>query len=481
MSRCIERHPILSAVITLENTNKPRFEKATHLDLANHVQRLPDVLTGEHDAVVASTVEQMHDAPLPHRERIPPWKVIVQRVPPARDAATRRVSDDAQDKQHYLILLAYYHSHGDGMAGLAFTRTLYHALNEPSATSPPSNTVPPSQSPFLPPIEKAAHLSISASYLLTPLLATLLPSSLNHLLGIKPHIGPDAPHAWRGAERTSATDLRTRVELLRVPAGHVAALRTACRAHGCKATGLLHQLVVRALSERLSDTPEFIAQSAVDMRRVASGVGRDDMALCVSGVWEILGRTDGADWSAWMQRPEGRRADAVEDGVGDAEGEDVWSRARRTTKVLAECARQTHNQPIGLLPWVPDMRGWTREQIGRPRDVSYELSNLLSFEPDERSEATSRTDDDGAQKPWTLRHVVFSQPANCTGGALDVNIASRAQGDMSVALSWQVGALGVEEGEEGERMFVRGLGERFAVWMEELADASWMRDGMVGA
>ena len=40
-----------------------------------------------------------------------------------------------------------------------------------------------------------------------------------------------------------------------------------------------------------------------------------------------------------------------------------------------------HDQPIGLLRYLKDIRGWIASQLGARRDSSYEVSNLVTFTP----------------------------------------------------------------------------------------------------
>lgn len=331
----------------------------------------------------------------------------------------------AFDPGQYLILFGYYHSHGDGMAGTAFAKTLVEGLNlaeRGELQYDAEDIFAPSQEPFLPPIEVAAKLSVSWSFLLSPLLGEYLPKFVANAFGFRASPIPPENNHWTGKILADPQYIQTAVKMLSVPDIQVQKLLQACRQRGCRLTGLLHQLVVRTLTELLpADTPAgcFVSQSAVDMRRVVPDLGDDDMALTVTGYYETFPRATDGHWAGWT--------------TGDS-SHPVWAAVKKTTDGLAETASRLNDQPVALLRYLTDVRRWTQERLGRPKEASYELSNLRAFEPQ------SKPGD-----AWQIDSMVFSQPANPSGGCLDVNVVTRKGGDMTIVLSWQVGGLGVDQ------------------------------------
>ena len=116
----------------------------------------------------------------------------------------------------------------------------------------------------------------------------------------------------------------------------------------------------------------------------------------------------------------------------------MWYVARTLTSRFAESAGTIRNQPIGLIKYVRDMRAWTLGSIGKRRGYSYELSNVMSFDP------APEAGIEGSQRDskWKLEELTFSQPANLSGAALSFNVISLKGGPMVIALTWQLGAFG---------------------------------------
>jgi hypothetical protein len=103
------------------------------------------------------------------------------------------------------------------------------------------------------------------------------------------------------------------------------------------------------------------------------------------------------------------------------------------------------------------MRSWTAGKIGSKRDSSYEVSNLLAFDPGASDENSS----------WSLGNMVFAQPANVTGSPLNLNIVARKGGDLVCSITWQTGALGMVD-EQKEYEFVEIICEQIVKYVREL-------------
>jgi len=443
LKHCVSVHPILSAVIINEETEAPVFARPESLSLDNHADFLDigDLVkegnASDEQALIKLAFSRTHDQTFESCDKIPPWKVVVLPLSAEANGA----------KSRFLILFAYYHSHGDGKSGLAFHKTFLEGLRLASGpdsrfTSTKEHKTP--DMPLLPSMEQAGKLTISWSYLLSPLFGAYLPT----FLGFRASATPEAPDQWRGGVTNfDPSSFTTSLDLLTIDNPTMQKVLKACRARGTKFTGLLHQLIVRALSQTLpADTPagSFVSQTAVDLRKNLDGITDDDMALCPTGYYELFPRTEAQHWADWT-------SPSSSDGP-------VWTAARATTAKLAACASTLHDQPIGLLKYLRDFYSWTRNQLDKPRDSSYEVSNLLSFDP-----GAAQAGKDG----WDVERMLFSQPANAVGICLSCNAVSRAGGDFVVMISWQTGALGVED----EQGFVAKVCGSIRASVDELANA----------
>ncbi|KAL1637002.1 Alcohol acetyltransferase [Diplodia intermedia] len=466
LKHCISTHPMLSAAIKGELTESPELIRPETMDLSNHVEITEPVVTtdsgsphAELDAI-KPLLCHAHDQQFPDTSRIPPWKIVVIPLTTNPAPTTPRA---------FYLLFTYSHSHGDGPSGLSFHRTLLSALRHPTQTALTSASTslsaaspiyhPPATPALLAPIERTVALPVSWPFLLLPVASSYLPSALlnsrlltsRHVL-FRASVAPHRPDAWTALPTAyDPANFRTGAAFAVAPAPVVAGMLRRCRMHnGVKLTGALHGVVVRALSAALPPSPpssssspsssspaaaSFIAQTAIDLRRLMPRYGGEhadadprnwtaSLGLCVSVAHHAFPRDDGA----------------VEALAADG-GEDVfWHRARETTRALAERASTLGDQPIGLLKYLRGFRTWLEGGVAVGREASYEVSNLMAFGPTE-----PEGEGDGG---WGLGRVVFSQPANATGAAVNFNVVTREGGELVVALTWQRGVLGVEGGDE---------------------------------
>ncbi|KAF2090332.1 hypothetical protein K490DRAFT_35438, partial [Saccharata proteae CBS 121410] len=442
LRHCVAVHPILSAAIAGAATEAPQFVRPKALDLRDHVEVLdPESLgvedTDDIDSVtlvnerLKKALIQAHDQPFKDCETIPPWRIVVLPEPPWWGRSPGET---------FWVIFTYSHSHGDGKSGLAFHKAFLHGLQQ--STDPTSDdrqdhlcTTP--TVPLLPPIEEAADLAISWSYLLGPLLGAHLPGFISSWFNLRASVTPDPPDMWRGEPASyDPNNFRTGVELATFHDWIVAGAVAACRAHGTKLTALLHQLIICALSDNVPDgSTNFVAQTAVDLRRLIPALGDNDMAVCATGDYEMFPRSG-----------------LVET---DYFGEGMWAATRKTSASLATCAGTLQDQPIGLLHYLSNYRAYMESKLGQPRDSSYELSNIMSFDPTPSRNVAETANEQ--QRRCEIGRVVFSQPANAVGSPISFNFVTREGGDLVVTLCWQLGALGVEN----EVEFARDVLERF--------------------
>ncbi|KAB2574506.1 hypothetical protein DBV05_g6891 [Lasiodiplodia theobromae] len=452
LKHCISTHPMLSAAIRGELTETPELIRPETIDLSNHIEITQPISSaadtrGELEAI-KPLLCHTHDQQFPDTSRIPPWKIVVIPIKTA----------SAPSAQAFWLLFSYSHSHGDGPSGLSFHRTFLSALRNPSAAAAASSTSslsasdpifhPPAK-PLLPPVEQTTELPITWPFLLRPFVSSYLPTSVRsrlpsfgskHLF-FRASVTPHRPDAWTALPtRYDAGDFRTGVAFAVADGKTVDGMLRRCRRHhGVKLTGALHGVVVRALSAALPPGPDaasFVAQTAIDLRRLMPRFGAElasernwdgAIGLCVSVAYHAFPRDEG---------------DVEAIGVDGTE-DIFWNRARESTRVLAERSSTLTDQPIGLLKYLTNFRQWLEGQVGKPREGSYEISNIMAFDPAEGGEKEAKE-----SKGWEVERMLFSQPANATGSAVSFNIVTRKNGDMVVTLTWQKGVLGVEGDEE---------------------------------
>lgn len=286
--------------------------------------------------------------------------------------------------------------------------------------------------------DTAKTLPISWGFFLVPALGTYLPKFLASALGFRAAANEITPTTWLGAPVFhNKADHRTGVRVCALNDATITAVLRACKSHNTKFTPLFHQLILQALSTSLpaanSQIDAFVSTTALNMRHLI-GVSNDQIGLYVSGFYDMHSRpTSPAD---------------------------IWDSARVMGEKLHACASTLQDQAIGLLRYLPSIHAWTAAKIGSVRDGSYEVSNLLVFDPEVSEQGgleVSKSSE--SNMSWNLGDVLFSQPGNAPSAPMTFNLVSRKGGSFVCVVSWQVGALAVGS-EEEEHAFVE------KVWQE---------------
>lgn len=316
------------------------------------------------------------------------------------------------------------------MSAIAFHRTFLDALQDNVGQQSGKQNLVHSQGfrRLSPPFDTKANLPISWTFLLSPLLGLYLPASFGFGLNTI------TPTTWTGSTTFYHPEkYQVGVEICSIDATTVRKVLKECRAQGSKITGLIHQLIVSALSELLPEGYDnFAAQTAINMRN-AVGVSNEEMGLYVAGDVEILNRAS----PQTMTTP-------------------LWARAKSMTDKLAAAASRTQDQSVGLLRYLSDIRAWTLSKLHQRRGGSYEVSNLGNFQPAGNCEHVSVTD------------LVFAQSTDVNGPALNFNVVSASDGPMTVTITWQIGALDL--GVQSESEFVKAVCQKLEDSLTRISD-----------
>ncbi|KAE8391095.1 alcohol acetyltransferase [Aspergillus alliaceus] len=437
---CIESHPILSAAIEGDSSETPMFIRPPELDLQNHIKILEPGFSycKFHDALdlLKQATLEAHDQPWSNMGTIPQWKILILPLPNPLNIMQKRI----------YVMFVYSHTHGDGKSGLAFHRSFLHGLQTAEHKYDQNMICQPPISPLPPPLEDACNLRITWSYLLSPLLQQHLPRFLCRWFGVQSQ--PPA-HAYTGQPITYIPErFRTGSQTLIIQKNLLDDVLTACRAQRGRLTGLLSQLVVRALREALPRETRYkayIGQIVIDLRSFLPDYSDNTMGNCVSAVYETSACS----------------------GIESTYDQSFWDAVRKTTSRLSDAANKLDDQPVGLLKYLSNFRPWFLEKIGKRRDSSYEISNLGIFDPSIYGSATATATPSQEENDWKIEKIVFSQPANVTASPLNFQVVTVKDADMIITLNWQVGVLGVTD----EETFTKEVLNKVKGSMEEIASA----------
>ncbi|KAK5137433.1 hypothetical protein LTR08_009012 [Meristemomyces frigidus] len=422
LRQCIDRHPILSTAIKSADSKTPQFVRPSQLDLRRHirVKGVVNTTAPEEANLVKEAIVECHDRIFRHSDLAPPWDVTV--VPLG--------SDQDRGAMRLLVLLSYSHSHGDGTSGLGFHGTFLRALQNTPFTSKTDQSAiyETSDRPLLPAFDQVAHLKVSWSCLLGVGLYDSLPIFLRTSLGLQP-MSPVTPNSWvANPVSYDVTAHLTGLEILLMENVTVTKLLTACRAHNARMTGLLHHLIVRSLRRAVakhSVEPTFrnqacdiVAATPLNLRHLVPGwAGPAEMAMAVTEMMELFPAIS----------PKNATASSAMDTPGGLINDSLWSGAKETGAKLAAAASTLQDQPTALLRYIPDFRSWMVGQVGKRRDCSYELSNIMAFDPDAHASTMPSSDgamtttpvERGGEGGWEVGNMYFSQPASVTGSPMN--------------------------------------------------------------
>ncbi|CEN59286.1 hypothetical protein ASPCAL01738 [Aspergillus calidoustus] len=431
LKHCIATHPILSAGIRGQDGEEPVFVRCEdiegmglerHLEVLDPVSAVPDV---DEIEALKRVMLQAHDQVFEDVERVPPWNVSVLPL----------FGSDGEGRKRAYVIFAYSHSHGDGRSGLNFHRTFLEGLQRgqkdqgydctPFHSTSELGSLPPA-------LEEACTLRITGKFLLSTLFGARMPEWLRGWLGFSTPIA--SGRTWTGkVMQYNAGNFRTGSEILLVHRDRVESVLRVCREKGgARLTGLLNQLVVRALSDVLPEhdascaVENFIGTIVVDLRALVPTYKPEMMLNCVSAVYEGSQRVAKGD-----------------PAINLKDDDALWDAVRGTTARLAHSASTLVDQPIGLVQYLDKFRPWFLEKLGEARDSSYEISNAVVFDPSSKGNASVSGVESDGKGTWDIERMVFSQPANVTNCPLSFSVVTRKDGEMVMTLNWQIGALGV--------------------------------------
>jgi hypothetical protein len=412
---CVDEHPFLSVQIANRDAEspKPSYQRAPTIYIDNdHLVLMEETAD---DSALESIVEKLLHVEWWDRAS-PPWSIWI--IPLKADRAHQK---------RVFVAFVYSHALGDGISGLAFHRTFLNSLtHKHSAQEIESSHAP--KTPLPGPFDTSSRLPISWSFLLAPFLAVYMPKFITNLLGLRAAASTIDSGTWLGPPvffNATQTE-QTRIKMITIESKTLKNILQACRKNQAKLTGTLHQMIVQALKIKMPQPSitNFASQTAVNMRR-SIGASEDEMGLFVSGYYEVHQK----------------------ENITEIGSEDFWQAARRTTMELAKCAATLEDQPIGLLRFLPSISSWTQGKLGQKRDGSYEISNLGDFKPGQCA--------DMANTKVRISKMVFAQPANVIGAPMTFNFVSVQGGCLVCTVSWQNGALGLDN--EQERSFVNDI------------------------
>lgn len=406
-----------------------------------------------HEDRLLRSLEKHHEAPWEDLADKPGWKIVVHHDP--RQISSLR-SDEPNVQLSFDVSFCFHHAYADGKGGYIFHGALLRALNSAArAAELQKHILQLPASPVLPPaMETLIPFRLSWAFILRTawaeiLFPVLVPPFLRRLLRLEPS---DAEIPWTGMPIDASNPTMHLRALFRVDdEAWLRRLLAQCRGHEASLTGLLHALVARSLVRLVegrslrSATPIALAGYA-DPNVAGATFTPGQTIHCL-----VTSLACGYDHDFLQSLRRG--LDEHDTRVGDDAA--VWAFARdMTAQLRAKAASLPRDDIVALSGLVSDWHEFFREKFGKPRDASWELSNLGSL----------GVADTGSEKEggWFIDRAVFTQGGNPTSAAFNVNVAGVAGHGICVTASWQEGIVDaglVEEVAEDLRTWFAELGE----------------------
>ncbi|EEA18651.1 Alcohol acetyltransferase [Talaromyces marneffei ATCC 18224] len=380
LKSCIAMFPQMAMIMKGKDTKEPFWELVPSLNLDDHISVIDKQVVDEDDETAAieralpSIVDQRFTDP-----SVPPWRIVI-------------LPFTSGSKSRCFIAYVSSHSTADGVSGYFFHRKFLEALQKPVDSHSNNPTVVILDIPLPEAFDTPERFPISPEFMKS--LATTRVVDENTWTGSPVFLGPNG--------------LQTGVKIIEIGASQVKGALNASRAHGTKLTGLLHKLVVRALTKALpgDEFTNFVSQTAVDLR-MANGTPLI-WGNCVSGLSYSHPRID-------PSKP-----------ISDK----TWADAKSLTEKLSECSSKLEDQMIGMIRFVPDHAASMMQKLGGPRDASFALSNINAF--------------DGVIEKSICKITKFLMTTSAAvhSAPFTFCIASVKGGNLICVVTWQKAALG---------------------------------------
>lgn len=392
--------PSLRVGIKDEETSSPYFVFLSAINLHLHLEY--HEVSKDLDVELIQKLEHQHDQYFPDISSRPPWKVIIVSTPhPANGVLA------------FDVIFAVHHSIADGRSTAAFHTKLLNELAYPSVRpiqlSGHVLSLPPSQQ-LSPPLEEVVAFKQSWGFVLGTLFRELGPAWLSR---------PSKAIPWTG-KLITPEPFQTNLRLIVVPAEVAPSVLAICRQHGTTLTPLLHSLVLASIAKLVpaKDAQVFCSSTPLDLRPYISDHPPSGKPGALFGV---LVTTQAHHFESHEIH-------------GDRDEDDIWKTA---VNLRGRMKKHLETVPkddiISMLSWVTDWRKYWLSKIGKPRETTWEVSNIGSIH--------GIPSGSHLQPGWQIRRSIMSQGATVAGAAIGVNVAGVAGGDICISLSWQEGIV----------------------------------------
>lgn len=422
ISRVILKHPHLHVGLIGQNTNEPLWILLDSLNLADHIQwRTINSNPVDFEKECLSGYHQLLDTKFTNCSTTPGWKIQVLRP---------------EGASFIEVFFVFNHTNLDGISALVFHEDLLQSLQDDLQTNGNGleNRIlklsPRSAGLLCPPPEDLTGFPVDPQ---------IMQKFLHDEAQMRTAGYPKQP-AQANWTPITAAPFKTQFRSITVSSELVSELVKICRHHGTTLTGLFHGIALVSLTSLLepSTASAFTSQTAMDLRRFLPS--RHSLypwykpSIAISNYVTMLSHTFGEDLVAQI-RALSSPEDAFEKLPTGELIDLVWTSACKVRQDIKDKLQMgTKNDMIGFARRVEDWRAQLKEEIRKPRSISWVISNIgpIDGSPKQPSSVGSANG-----TGWAITGAKFVLCANVVAAALNISVVSIQDGDLTVTCSWQ--------------------------------------------
>jgi hypothetical protein len=414
----IAKHPTLSAIPLSEDKSYPEvyFARLPSIDLRKCVEfrerKNSTPKDGEDDEELDQLLMDHHNwnfkADLGTK---PFWRLAVL--------------TSSTDQSTFTAAWVFHHALSDGASAFLFHDTFLAALNtlKPDVDADPVVESP--ITPLPPPFEEQHPMTITWPFFLHTLAKTFLPSLFDKRPA-KLWTGNDVP-----AEITSAPHFNSRTYVL--SSDRTKRLAQLSRKQGVSVTATLQALLAATIfaNSPAEEADTIKMEAPIAMRPFLKDVPNDEMTYAIAS-YEVTHHRPSAAVAPERERP-------------DALKYFSWAEAQAVKSAIqAAVAKAGCDNFVALLKYVSNMHDLFVGDLGKPRAISAELSNVGVYK------AKSK----GA---WSIGRMTLSQCANPVTATFHINVVTGGDGNATLNVDWCDGAVEEELLREMMNGFKEGI------------------------
>ncbi|KAF5232600.1 hypothetical protein FAUST_8632 [Fusarium austroamericanum] len=413
VAQTVAQFPLLQVGLVGEGSKKPAWVELDTVDLSDHIiwEVRPDAVGYEEE--FEANLQYQLDAKFEHLETRPGWRLLLMRT---------------QAESFVDVMFVWNHANIDGMGAKIFLRTLLNNLSQPSPVSPliqGSRVMKTaiSRDNFPQPQEKLVKHKVTMGFAVSEIWHSFGPSAFASSTA-KARWAPIHPAPYITRHKCMDIDAITLKTLLRL-----------CRQNETTLTGLVHGIVLACLSVDLSEgkANAFNVGTSMDQRRLVTKENRrakwahldptTSVQNCVASVYHNFGREIVSDI-----RAEARVNNWPAQPIPSLEPH-IWRAAGMIRDDIEERVSQgLTNTVVGLMKLVTDWQDYHKNTIKKPRELSWDVTNLG---------VVDNKPANGSEDGWAVEKARFSLCADVAGPAMQINMVSVKDADLTIEISWQ--------------------------------------------